>query len=131
MSHKTLIRSGNIGGDRKVATVKLRFDEGTGALVEQPKAEFFLRGPIPLSWLSRAARLPGKTINVSLAICWLVGMSSTKLIRLNRNALERFHVSNDAAGDALRRMETDGLITLHKKSGRRPLIEILSVSTEK
>ena len=37
----------------------------------------FLKGPIPMAWLNAAAKLPGKTLNVGIAIWWLAGMSKT------------------------------------------------------
>jgi hypothetical protein len=96
-------------------------------MIEQPQKELFLRGPIPLAWLSRAANLPGKTINTALAICWLVGMSNNKPIKLNRGALKHFNISKDAVRDALRRLESDGLILLQRMPSKQPSIEIIQV----
>jgi len=110
----------------KVETIELRYNSEKGVLVAQQKSEPFLRGPIPIAWLKRAAQLPGKTINVGLAIHWIVGMSANTTIKLNRSALANFNISADAASDALRRLEADGLVKLHKQPGRRPLIEVLS-----
>lgn len=41
--------------------------------VNKKEMHYFLKGPVPLSWLSRSARLPGKTINVSILLCALHG----------------------------------------------------------
>lgn len=116
------------GDDMKIPTKKLRYDRNMGGLVDQPKSEPFLKGPIPISWINRAAQLPGKAINTALAIYWLRGMNADGLIKLNQKALEFFYVSADAALDALHRMETVGLIKLHKNPGQRHWIEVLPVS---
>lgn len=117
--------TGYCGSDLKIPTQKLRYDVKTGGMVEQPRSEPFLKGPIPIAWLSRAARLPGKAINVALAIFWLRGMNADERIKLNRKTLGLFYVSADAASDALRRLEENGLVRLHKSPGQRHLIEVL------
>ena len=53
-----------------VAVRRLQLDAATNTLVVAPKKEPFLRGPIPLGWVTAAASLPGKTINVALALWW-------------------------------------------------------------
>lgn len=108
-----------------VQSTKHSFNASTGEMVVQPESQPFLRGPIPLSWLNRAAKLPGKTLNVALAIWWLYGMIGRKPLKLSKKALGIFQVSADAATDALNRMDQHGLIKLQKKSGQRPLIEVI------
>lgn len=61
--------------DHNMPVKRLQLDRTTGKLVESAKAALFLRGPIPLNWLSCAAVLPGKTLNVSIALWWLHGMA--------------------------------------------------------
>ena len=43
--------------------------------------------PIPMAWLNVAAMLPGKTLNVGLAIWWLAGMSKTAAFKITGKAL--------------------------------------------
>ena len=113
------------GKDQFMPTVKFHFDNKSGEMVEHLKTAPFLKGPIPISWLSRAAALPGKAINVALTIRWLEGMSGGKPFKLSKKVLGLFYVSVDAALDALRRMEVAGLIKLTKTPGQRHLIEVL------
>ena len=70
-----------IDSDHNIATVSLRFNSATNEMVPEssemavrPKGQPFLKGPIQISWLEKAARLPGKSLNVALAIHWLSGM---------------------------------------------------------
>jgi len=104
---------------------RLQLSSETGTLVDAPKKDLFLRGPIPLDWLSVAAHLPGKTINLALAVWWRHGMSKGKPFKLSQTALKKFNVERDAERAGLARLEQDGLIKVERKPGQRPYIEIL------
>ncbi len=106
---------------------RLQLNAGTGALVVAPKKEPFLRGPIPLEWLAVAAKLPGKTLNVAIALWWRYGMAKGKSFKLTQTALRTMNVERDAANDGLTRLEQAGLIAVERKSGQRPTISILDL----
>ena len=78
-----------------------------------------------MAWLNAAAKLPGKTLNVGIAIWWLAGMSITTAFKLTRKALNQLGVSRDAASDALKRLEEHGLILVKRSLGQRPTVEIV------
>ena len=88
----------------------------------------FLKGPIPMAWLNVAARLPGKTLNVGIAIWWLAGMSKPTSFKLTRKSLDQLGVSRDAASDGLKRLEDNGLILVKRSPGQRPTVQILPVA---
>lgn len=111
--------------DPDVAVRRLRFDSKTGALAEAPRKEPFLRGPIPLNWLSVAAQLPGKTLNVAIALWWLQGMAQGKPVKLTQSALKAMNLERDAARAGLARLEKGGLIMVERKPGQRPTVVIL------
>lgn len=113
--------------DIHVPVKRLQFDTASGTLVATDKKELFLRGPIPLEWLGKAAALPGKTLNVALAIWWLHGMSGSKSFKLTRKALKYMNVERDAASAGLIRLEQAGLIQVERKPGQRPTISIVGV----
>ena len=58
-------------------TAQLVWDVNTGAFgpprsgPESP-TRYFIKGPIPLVWLQRAAAIPGKALHVALGL-WFVG----------------------------------------------------------
>ena len=85
----------------------------------------FLKDPISIDWLSRAAAQPGKALNVALAIQWLAGMSKGQSVKVTQKALEYFHVSKDAYRDALNRLELAGLVVVTRLPGQRADIRIL------
>jgi hypothetical protein len=89
------------------------------------RAEPFIKGPIPMAWLSSAAKLPGKVIHVALGLFWLAGMKPQQKIKMTRQALDLFNVSNDAYRDALLRLEAAGLIKVWRAPGQRAQVEIV------
>ena len=105
--------------------IKLRFDHETCSFKKTTKMEPFLKGPIKLSWLSKAANLPGKSLNVALAIRWIAGMNQRGPIKLTGGALQLFNVSRNAVYDALTRLEAAGLIKRTQMPGQRASIEIV------
>ncbi len=95
------------------------------ALVEKPPAKLFLRGPIPMDWLSAAAHLPGKTLHLANALWWLKGMSKGSPFKLAPKALDLFDISRDAVLDGLNRLESVGLIRVERKAGSKPVVTII------
>lgn len=110
--------------DPHVPVTRLQLDSVSGVLAEAPHRELFLRGPVPMDWLDRAAGLPGKALNVAIALWWLYGMKKGGAIKLTRQALKYLHVKRDAASDGLGRLERAGLIRVERRPGQRPTIEI-------
>ncbi len=115
--------------DRSIPVKRVRHDSSTGQYIDAPMSVPFLKGPIPMAWLNATAKLPGKTLNVGIAIWWLAGMAKTKTFKLTGKALKQLEVSRDAASDALKRLEARGLIRVQRSPGQRPTVEILSVAS--
>jgi len=108
----------------------LQLDRASGALAAAPREELFLRGPVPLEWLGKAAALPGKTLNVAIALWWRHGMAKGKPFTLTRAALKYLNVERDAASVGLRRLERAALIRAERRPGRRPTISLVIRATE-
>jgi hypothetical protein len=115
--------------DRSIPVRRVRLDSSTGKHVDAPLTVPFLKGPIPMAWLNEAAKLPGKTLNLGLAIWWLAGMAKTKTFKLTGKALDQLDISRGAAADALKRLEGRGLIRVQRAPGQRPTVEILPVAS--
>jgi hypothetical protein len=88
----------------------------------------FLRGPIPLSWLSRLCRLNGgKVVATGLAIWFQAGLQRAREgIRLTSKGLKRFGVTRQAKWEALKALEVAGLIAVERKGKKSPLVTVLS-----
>jgi CRP-like cAMP-binding protein len=115
---------------RHIPVKKLRYDPSSSQYMDVPVGDSFLKGPIPLAWLNKAATLPGKAINLGIAIWWLHGMSRDKAFKLTGKALAQLGISRDAASSALKGLEAQGLIRVQRSPGQRPTVEILLVPND-
>jgi DNA-binding MarR family transcriptional regulator len=120
--------------DEPLDPSRLQLPDSTWNVPAKPKrlprhrrGEEFLRGPIPLSWLCQASRLPGKTPAVALALWFKAGTSkaSNPTVKLTGALRRRFGVGRKAASRALDRLETEGLVSVDRHAGRCPRVTIL------
>jgi hypothetical protein len=116
--------------DSNIPVKRLQLDSTTNQLLPRIKKQPFIRGPILVPWLSRAAHLPGKAVNVAIALCWLQGMSSGKPFKLTRRALAVMNVSRDAASDGLRHLEELRLVEVTRSPGRLHVVQIKTDNLE-
>jgi hypothetical protein len=114
--------------DKSIPVKRIKYDSPSGSYIDAQMSVPFLKGPIPMAWLNAAAKLPGKTLNVGIAIWWLAGMSKTSAFKITSKALDQLGVSRDAASDALKRLEESGLILVKRSPGQRPTVQILPVA---
>jgi hypothetical protein len=90
----------------------------------------FLKGPIPLAWLCRAAALPGKTLNVALALWYAAGLAQGATVLLSRRLLRLFHVGRHAGGRALANLKRLGLVNVDRGRGRCARVTLLPPPSE-
>jgi hypothetical protein len=86
----------------------------------------FIKGPIPLSWIGKAAHLPGKTLHVALALQYLAGLTKSDTVRLSAKTLDVMGVARNVKADALARLQHAGLISVHQLPGRAPVVTLLA-----
>ena len=85
---------------------------------------WFLKGPIPGDWLSKAARLPGHALHVGLALWYLAGLRKTETVKPTWQTWERFGVSPDSALRGLRALEQSRLVSVVRNRGCAPTVTI-------
>ena len=90
----------------------------------------FVKGPLPLPWLARAARLPGKALAVGLAAWYLAGMAKSRTVKLTRATLDQFGVERKAGYRAVEKLESAGLVSVRRHRGRSPVLTINDISEE-
>ncbi len=91
--------------------------------------EFFLKGPIPLNWLQIAAHQPGKAIIVALELWFRAGVERNRTIRISLTNLQVApKLSRSAASRGLGALEEAGLVTVVRKSGRKPAVTLQDVA---
>jgi hypothetical protein len=84
--------------------------------------EKFIKGPIPLAWVQAAAMLPGKALAVGMHVWYVAGRRKAATVPLN---LSRLGMTQPTASRALRALESSGLLSVDRRSGRPPLVTIL------
>jgi hypothetical protein len=87
----------------------------------------FLKGPIPLSWLTPASKLPGRTLAVALAIWFEAGRRKSSEVKLTTAILSRFGVNRKAKYAALAKLEEAKLIRVLRAPRRNPVVTILNL----
>jgi len=123
-----LIDSSYLINDKNIAVRRLvycQISKGYTQEKQQPIKKLFVKGPIPLDWLTEVTLLPGKCLNVAMAIQWLSGMSGGMPVKLTKRAETSFNVSRDTSRECLKRLESAGLIQLTRSPGKRTLIQIV------
>lgn len=91
----------------------------------------FLKGPIPLNWLSCAAKLPGKApLAVALAIMFESGRRKSNEIVLTTAICERFDVNRKAKYQGLQKLEEANLIDVHRQPRKNPVVRIIDAGVQ-
>jgi hypothetical protein len=91
----------------------------------------FLRGPIPLDWLSRAAALPGRSLHVAIAVWFMAGLKKTSVVPVSNITGLQFGLDRNAKYRALEWLENANLITVERRAGRAPIVTILGAPNER
>jgi hypothetical protein len=100
--------------------------------IPRPKTGgMFLRGPIPLDWLSRAAALPGRSLHVAIAIWFMSGLKKTRSVPVSNITGLQFGLDRNAKYRALEWLEDADLISVERQAGRAPIVTILEPPSEK
>ena len=88
--------------------------------------EKFLKGPIPLNWLSRAAQLQGKSLQVGLSLWFLAGLTNSRTMKLSQSTLCDFGVNRQCKYRALKWLEDAQLISIKGANGQSPEVTLLA-----
>ena len=96
--------------------------------VQVSAATRFIKGPLPLPWLQRAAALPGKAFHVAVGLWYVSGLCRSDTFSFKRSVAADFGVSPDATYDALTNLEAAGLVSVARHRGRSPTVTILKAA---
>jgi hypothetical protein len=89
------------------------------------RGEKFLKGPIPLIWLTNAAKLPGRALHVGISLWYLSGLKKTHEVKLTNVVLAKFGVKKDAKRRGLEALEEAGLVSIKRRKNKNPIVTIL------
>ena len=112
--------------DRHIPVKRIKRNVSNGQWEEAKTKGLFIRGPIPIPWVEKVAKLPGKALALAVGLWWLHGMAKGGEVTVSRKMLERLNLSRDAAADGLTRLEGAGLIRVTRAPGSRPRVHIVT-----
>ena len=92
------------------------------------RGDKFLKGPIPLDWLAKAARQPGKTLHVAVAVWFLAGVTRNRSVALSSRLMFSLGSSRFSTYRGIRALEEAGLVKVIRQRGRSPRITIQDFS---
>jgi hypothetical protein len=87
--------------------------------------EKFLKGPVPLTWLARAAQLPGKSLHVGIVLWFVAGLHRRRTVPLSSELLSLLGVDRHAKYRALAWLEHEGLVAIDRRPGCNPIVTLL------
>ena len=87
----------------------------------------FLKGPIPMTWLMRAAQEPGKALHVAVALWFAVGVTKSSEVKLSSSLLTDLGVHRHAGYRGLAALERAELVRVMRHRGRHPVVTLLEV----
>ena len=93
--------------------------------------ERFLKGPIPWDWIERAAQQPGRAFHVGMAIWLWAGMKRGATVPLSIRNLATMGISRHAAYRALAALERADLVSVARHPGRKPIVTILPIRSDR
>jgi hypothetical protein len=84
----------------------------------------FLKGPVPMDWIARAAALSGKSLHLGVALWFRAGLVSSMTFKLSNGDLAALGVARDAKYEGLERLRRAGLIAVVQRPGCAPTVTI-------
>lgn len=95
------------------------------------RTKHFVKGPINIEWISKVTLLPGKALNVGIALMYLKGLTkSDENLMLTDKIFKTFNVSRKSVYKVLALMEKAGLIQVERTQGRKNRIKIIDSSSD-
>jgi hypothetical protein len=93
--------------------------------------EKFLKGPIPWTWLAKAAHQPGKALHVAIALWFLAGITRKRTVALSGAVLQALGVNRHSGYRGLAALEKAGLVSVVRPPGRLPVVTLQEVKESK
>jgi hypothetical protein len=93
------------------------------------QARQFVKGPIPMPWLERAAALPGKAFTVGIVLWFQAGLEGGGRFTVSNRTLSRFKIGRKAAARAYALLSAAGLIDCERGAGRLSRVKLLCPRT--
>jgi DNA-binding transcriptional ArsR family regulator len=114
----------NFDSSRFLGTLSKCLDIKISKETPSKQNEHFLKGPIPLDWLTSATRLPGKATVVALALWYRAGVTKSFTVKPSHTLWNRFGIGRSAAYRGLSALEGANLVQVQRRVGKNPIVRI-------
>lgn len=88
-------------------------------------SKHYIKGPIPLSWISKSARLNGRALHVSLALWHISNLKKSDSVKMQKGIKKIFGISDDVYKRGLEILESNSLVSVERKSGQTPVVTLI------
>ena len=102
----------------KTKISETEIETNVGQRKAQRMQERFLKGPIPMRHIARAARLPGQALSVYLALQHQIALTRRQWVTVPKGLLTQLGVSRDAKARALQQLEAAVLVRVVRAKGK-------------
>src|ERR1043166_1065444 len=97
----------------------------SGGVAPRPRRGLFIKGPIPLNWVFKAGKLPGKALAIGMLLHFESGLNRSKIVRFRPQLAGRFGFHRDTAKRAIRQLQKAKLIQVTHTPGQCLTIELV------
>ncbi len=91
----------------------------------QSKAQEPYVRTIPLPWIHKASRLPGKALHVGIVIWFLSGVTKSKTAKLTRKWLSKFGIHHETGRRGLKALKRAELVHFEPSGHKSPLVTLV------
>ena len=85
----------------------------------------FIHMNVYLDWVTRVTRIGGKAPSVAFALLFLAGVKKADRFSLTSKVNEIACCERKALYRALAQMESEGLIAISRRQGRKPIVQLI------
>jgi hypothetical protein len=85
----------------------------------------FIHMNVHLDWVTRVTRIGGKAPSVAFALLFLAGVNKADRFSLTSKVIEIACCERKALYRALSQMESEGLIAISRRQGRKPIVQLI------
>ena len=98
-----------------------------GDLLDETSKQFLqaFLDPAEIDWLTKAARLPGRSLHLAVLLVCLAKAAKTRQVEFSNSASQQFGLDRNAKYRGLCWLEEAGLVRVERKIGRSPAVTIL------
>lgn len=117
----------NTVADAQIPVTRFAYNKETESHTARAPTKKFIKGPIPMDWISRANALPGKAGAVGLALWFLAGVQKSQTVKLTGEVEKIAGCGRKAVYAGLAALEGAGLVSVERRKGARASIAILVI----